>query len=124
MSELRQKMLTDLRIRNYAERTQAIYIRRVAEMAQHFGRSPDTLGREEIRGYLRYLKEERPDVLVEAHNKLPFLSPLYTTTPRLVIVHHLFGTTAFQQVPLPMAVTVVAGWKKSEPGWGTVSVAA
>ena len=59
MSELRQKMLTDLRIRNYAERTQAIYIRRVAEMAQHFGRSPDTLGREEIRGYLRYLKEER-----------------------------------------------------------------
>ncbi len=59
MSELRQKMLTDLRIRNYAERTQEIYIRRVAEMAQHFGRSPDTLGREEIRGYLRYLKEER-----------------------------------------------------------------
>ncbi len=30
MSELRQKMLTDLRVRNYAERTQAIYIRRVA----------------------------------------------------------------------------------------------
>ena len=59
MSELRRKMLTDLRIRNYAERTQEIYIRRVAEMAQHFGRSPDTLGREEIRGYLRYLREER-----------------------------------------------------------------
>ena len=59
MSELRQKMLTDLRVRNYAERTQEIYVRRVAEMAQHFGRSPDTLGREEIRGYLRYLREER-----------------------------------------------------------------
>lgn len=59
MSELRRKMLTDLRIRNYAEPTQKIYITRVAEMAMHFGRSPDTLGRAEISGYLRYLKDER-----------------------------------------------------------------
>ena len=59
MSELRRKMQADLRVRNYADLTQATYIRRVAEMALHFGRSPDTLGREEIRGYLRYLKEER-----------------------------------------------------------------
>ncbi len=55
MSELRRKMLTDLRIRNYAERTQEIYITRVAEMARHFKRSPEVLGSEEIRGYLRYL---------------------------------------------------------------------
>jgi site-specific recombinase XerD len=59
MSELRRKMLTDLRIRNYAERTQAIYITRVAEMARHLKRSPDTLKSEDVRGYLRYLKEER-----------------------------------------------------------------
>jgi glycosyltransferase involved in cell wall biosynthesis len=56
----------------------------------------------------RYLATERPDVLVEAHNKLPFLSPLYSRVPRLVIVHHLFGTTAFQQVPLPVAAMVLA----------------
>jgi len=59
MSELRQRMLTDLRIRNYAERTQEIYITRVAEMARHFKRSPEELGHEEVRDYLRYLKEER-----------------------------------------------------------------
>ncbi len=59
MSELRQQMLTDLRIRNYAERTQGIYITRVAEMARHFNRSPDTLRAEDLRGYLRHLKEER-----------------------------------------------------------------
>src|SRR3972149_1320871 len=52
-------MLTDLRMRNYAERTQGIYISRVAEMAQHFKRSPDTLTSEDVRGYLRHLKEER-----------------------------------------------------------------
>ena len=59
MSELRRKMLTDLRIRNYAERTQEAYIARVAEMARDLGRSPDELSGEEVREYLRYLKEER-----------------------------------------------------------------
>ena len=59
MSELRRKMLTDLRIRNYAERTQEAYIARVAEMARDLGRSPDTLSGEEVREYLRYLQEER-----------------------------------------------------------------
>jgi len=59
MSELRRKMLTDLRIRNYAERTQQAYIARVAEMARDLGRSPDALSGEEVREYLRYLKEER-----------------------------------------------------------------
>ena len=59
MSELRQRMQTDLRIRNYAKRTQAIYITRVAEMASHLERSPAALSGEEVRDYLRYLKEER-----------------------------------------------------------------
>jgi len=52
-------MRTDLRIRNYAERTQEIYITRVAEMARHFERSPAALSHEEVREYLRYLKDER-----------------------------------------------------------------
>jgi site-specific recombinase XerD len=52
-------MLADLRIRNYAARTQEIYIARAAEAAQHFERSPEDLSSEDLRGYLRYLKEER-----------------------------------------------------------------
>ena len=59
MSELRQQMLADLRIRNYAERTQGIYVQRVAEMARHFQRSPKDLTKEEVRDYLRELKEGR-----------------------------------------------------------------
>jgi integrase/recombinase XerD len=59
MSELRQQMLADLRIRNYAVRTQEIYITRVAEMARHFDRSPELLSSEEVRDYLRELKEGR-----------------------------------------------------------------
>jgi site-specific recombinase XerD len=59
MSELRRRMRTDLRIRNYAERTREIYVTRVAEMARHFNRPPDELDHEEVRSYLRYLTEER-----------------------------------------------------------------
>jgi len=58
-----------------------------------------------------YIARERPEVLVEALNKMPFLSPLYTRLPLVAIVHHLFGTTAFQQVPAPVAAAVVgAEW--------------
>jgi len=59
MSELRRKMQADLRIRNYAERTQKTYISRVAEMARHYNRSPADLSAEEVREYLRYLKDDR-----------------------------------------------------------------
>ncbi len=64
-----------------------------------------------VRACRAYVAAERPDVLVEALNKLPFMSPLYARLPRVAIVHHLFGTTAFQQVPAPVAMlVVVAEW--------------
>ena len=64
-----------------------------------------------VRACRAYIAGERPEVLVEALNKMPFLSPLYTRLPLVAIVHHLFGTTAFQQVPAPVAAAVVgAEW--------------
>jgi glycosyltransferase involved in cell wall biosynthesis len=42
-------------------------------------------------------------LLVENLNKLPFYGPLWSTVPVLALVHHLFGTTAFRQVNLPVA---------------------
>lgn len=58
-SLLRTRMIEDLRIRNYSERTAEIYVRCVSEFAKHFGRSPETLEQEEIREYQRYLVEEK-----------------------------------------------------------------
>jgi integrase/recombinase XerD len=48
MTPLRQRMLEDLRIRNYSPSTVRAYIRCVADFAQHFDKPPDKLGSEEI----------------------------------------------------------------------------
>src|ERR1700677_4233074 len=59
MTALRQRMLEDLRIRNYAPTTVACYIRSVAEFAQHFNQPPDQLGPEEIRSWQLFLLNEK-----------------------------------------------------------------
>jgi integrase/recombinase XerD len=59
MSVLRRRMEEELRLRGFSEKTVVIYVGTVRRFAEHFGRSPDRLGREEVRAYLLYLTEER-----------------------------------------------------------------
>jgi integrase/recombinase XerD len=59
MTTLRQRMLEDLRIRNYSPSTVRCYIRLVAAFARHFNKPPDQLGSEEIRSWQLYLLNER-----------------------------------------------------------------
>ena len=58
MTHLRCRMIEDLQVRNYARATQENYVRYVARFAQHFGRSPDQLGPEEVRAFQVYLVNE------------------------------------------------------------------
>jgi site-specific recombinase XerD len=48
-------MIEDLQVRNFAPSTQDNYIRSVARFAQHFRRSPDRLGPEQIRAFQVHL---------------------------------------------------------------------
>src|SRR6266700_1765474 len=59
MTSLKQRMLDDLRIRNYAPTTVECYIRSVAEFAKHFNKPPDQLGPEEIRSWQLFLLNEK-----------------------------------------------------------------
>ena len=59
ITQLRQRMLEELQRSNYASGTIRLYIQHVAGFAQHFHRSPDELGAEEIRQYQLFLIEKK-----------------------------------------------------------------
>lgn len=54
--------------------------------------------------YERRLAHEPSDVVVEDLNKVPVMAPLWSRAPaRLLLVHHLFGTTAFREANWALA---------------------
>jgi len=55
MTELRRKMLEELRLRNYSPHTQRAYIRCVADFARHFNTPPDRLGPQQVHEYQLFL---------------------------------------------------------------------
>jgi integrase/recombinase XerD len=59
MTELRRRMIEELRLRNYSPNTITVYIRCVAQFAQHFRLSPDELGPEHIRQYQFFLVQHK-----------------------------------------------------------------
>ena len=50
-THLRQRMIEDMKVRNYSPKTQRIYLEQVTKFANHFSKSPALLGPEEIRSY-------------------------------------------------------------------------
>ena len=52
---LRQRMIEDMRMRKFAEKTQAQYIRAVVRLTRFLGASPDTAGEEDLRRFQLHL---------------------------------------------------------------------
>jgi integrase/recombinase XerD len=55
MTPLRQRLIDDLRLRNYSPRTIEAYVAGVAKFAKHWGRSPEQLGPEQLRDFQLHL---------------------------------------------------------------------
>jgi len=56
MTALRQKMIEDMQLHSFAERTQDSYLRAVRQLAAYFNKPPDQIIEEELRQYFLYLK--------------------------------------------------------------------
>ena len=80
-------MQADLRIRNFAEQTQTIYIARVAQMARYVDRSPQDMSTEEVREYLRHLIETglSRSMFVQTIAALRFLYEFTLDRPEMVL---------------------------------------
>src|SRR5215203_2510738 len=55
MTALRQRLIEDMRIRNYSPRTVEAYVNAVAKFAKHFQKAPDQLGKEDVRTFQVHL---------------------------------------------------------------------
>ena len=93
MTSLRQRMLEDLRIRNYAPSTVTCYVRAVAQFAKHFNQSPDHLGPEQIRSWQLYLLDEKGFKLPSYIQAISGLRFFYRTT--------LNSRIDIDRIPLP-----------------------
>jgi len=59
MTPLRQRMIQDLQLRGYADRTVESYVAAVVQLAQFYHTAPDRLDAEQLRAYLLHLSTVR-----------------------------------------------------------------
>jgi site-specific recombinase XerD len=86
-------MLEDLQIRHYWPTTIRIYLRAIAEFAQHFRRPPDQLAAEHTRQYQLFLMKEKQASLSSYIQMVCALRFFYT--------HTLSRKIAIERIPFP-----------------------
>lgn len=59
MTALRERMIEDLQLHGFAEKTQEAYLRVVRQLAAHCKKPPDQITEDQLRGYFLYLKNEK-----------------------------------------------------------------
>jgi hypothetical protein len=89
MTPLRLRMIEDMQIRNLAPLTQSAYLLQVSLFARYFGRSPERLGREDIRAYRLYLAQDKHLAASSIAVAVAALRFFYTVIPIRVDVDSL-----------------------------------
>ena len=101
VSPLRQRMLDDMRMRKFGEKTQLDYVRAVRTFTKHLGRSPDSATVEDLRNYQLHLVDHgiSPASLNSAISGLKFFFGVTLSHPELV--------AKLQPVHLPRKLPVI-----------------
>jgi site-specific recombinase XerD len=101
VSPLRQRMIEDMRMRKFGEKTQLDYVRAVRNFAQYLVRSPDTATVEDLRNYQLHLVDHgvSPASLNSAISGLKFFFNVTLDRPEVV--------AKLQPVHLPRKLPVI-----------------
>jgi integrase/recombinase XerD len=82
VTPLRQRMLDELQRRNYNADTVRGYIHAVKEFAEYFGKSPESMGADEVREFQLYMIREKKLALGTVALRMGALRFLYKKTLR------------------------------------------
>ena len=86
MTPLRERMIRELELQRKSPLTVDAYVKAVAQLAKHYGRSPDAISVEEVRDYLHYLITDKKAAFSTCNQKLSAIQFFY---------RHVLGQTDF-----------------------------
>src|SRR3954466_4467340 len=116
ISPLRRRMIEDMTVRNFVEKTRNDYIRHVKNLTAFLGRSPDTATAEELRLYQLHLTEGgvRPPTINAAVSALRFFFSV--TVDRPAVTKPLTFVAEPRKIPVVLSPEEVAWVLEAAPG--------
>jgi site-specific recombinase XerD len=109
MTELRQKMIRALELKNLSHHTQRAYLAAVTGIARFYNQSPDKMTKEKIEDYLLYLKHDKGNAPNSCYSVLTGLRFFYkyVTEKEIPVTYSIRRTTR----KLPQVLTMEEIWK-------------
>jgi integrase/recombinase XerD len=116
ISPLRRRMIEDMTVRKFVEKTQKDYIRHVKGLTVFIGRSPDTATAEELRRYQLHLTETglRPPSINGAVSALRFFFSV--TLDRPEVTKRLTYVAEPRKIPVVLSPEEVTRFLDAAPG--------
>jgi integrase/recombinase XerD len=116
ISPLRRRMIEDMTVRNFLEKTRKDYIRHVKNLTAFLGRSPDTATAEDLRLYQLHLTDTgvRPPTVNNAVSALRFFFSV--TLDRPDVTKPLTFVAEPRKIPVVLSPEEVARFLEAAPG--------
>jgi integrase/recombinase XerD len=109
MTELRQKMIRAMELKNLSHHTQRAYLAAVTGFTKFYNQSPDKMTKEKIEDYLLYLKQDKGNAPNSCYSVLTGLRFFYkyVTEKEIPVTYSIRRTTR----KLPQVLTTQDIWK-------------
>ena len=116
ISPLRRRMIEDMTIRKFAQKTQHDYVQRVKDFAGYLKRSPDTAKPEDVRGFQLHLASSGSGV-AKINVTISALRFFFNVTlDRPDLSRHLSSVHKPRKVPVVLSPEEVARFLEAAPG--------